>query len=163
MKNFLIITLFLAFTNLNAQLFLSASFDARNATFGSKQTDYEPELNYILTFGAISNKKVVVSMIYEGFNKLGFKRWGFELGKEIKLIPKTKLTITGDFGIIDRRGAGYYYYGGNANFSYEISDKIRVFIKTQVLKRNDIEDKLVRRSNFVGIQYNVFQSKRNKT
>lgn len=147
MKKILITIAFIAFSNLNAQVFVSASFDPINT---------KTDLNYLLTIGATSNKKVIVSISHERHDYSRFSRWGLEVGKEIKVFDKTFVTITADLGSVFKGYSGWYYIGGNSNISYQISEKTRVFFKTQIIKRSDLENKPIRVTNFIGIQFNLY-------
>jgi len=157
----------------------SASIDLRNATFGSKPTEFKPALDGTLSIHCVS-KGFELNAGYEHFQKIGFSREFFNLGYlSERFVPIRNNDLNFDvllyggpslihrFGKEDRVSKGKYIFGNSSHlaiqagisFRKNISDKIMIELNYEFMTRQDLiymypgTDKSIVGSGTVGLHY----------
>lgn len=123
--------------------FATGSIDVINAVKGSNPTDNVPELNYIAKIGARVDQ-IEIGVLYEQFNRIGFHKYGVEVGGIFEPIYDIELVPSIELGAIIREvgkghiGGTYLTYAVNLETRYQINELMYIGIKTNVQRRTDL-------------------------
>lgn len=167
----LVLSLFAVVISYSQNVYFASGFDVRNAVVGSKPTQDKPELDLLVKFGMVSNKKVEVTVNYEVFSRLDFWKFGFGVGKQIEVSDRIKIVPTLEYNLINRSddwGGGLGYidnasshlaFGASLPVRFSLNDNWEIEIQSNLLHRTDIkakydQDKWVV-SNFLNIIYKI--------
>lgn len=169
MKNLSLLLLLLSTIGYSQQGYVSATFDVRNATFGSAPTENKPEPNTNFKLAMVGNKGTEAGIGLELFPRIDYNRYYLFLGQQIKLSETLKLVPSLEPSIINRwgswgKGLGYednrsshLTLGASLALRVKITDKLFLENQFSALPSTDLaakyDDFKVRYSYFIGLGY----------
>lgn len=119
--------------------YISASADFRNAIIGSNPTNNKPELDLLIRAGAISNKNLLIGMIYERFKAIEYNKYAVEIGQRIGE-NKLQFTPTLEFGWIERYSMNSWTIGANLYITYNLNEKFAILVTNNLQWRTDLNE-----------------------
>ena len=145
------------------------SLDVRNALIGSKPTNNKQAIDAIFTFDMVGyNDGVKLGLLYESFPKIGFSRYGFNVGHNFSLDSKWK--VTPQIGLYDvqrdwsktendtKETSSICYSVANM-LSYRLTEEWQVGLFTEIMNRTDLNNYYggtnIRVSNYASIVYKI--------
>jgi hypothetical protein len=137
MKN-IILLLFTTMVFSQGSPYLSISADLRNGIVGSKPTNNKPEADLLFRAGVISNKDLKVGVLYENFKSIGFQKYGFEIGNQIKFTNRLIIVPTIEVTIIVRENLNHLNAGLNAEIIYMLTDNLGISTIANYSTRTDL-------------------------
>lgn len=150
------------------EAFLSASFDVRNASFGSAPTNNKPALDALFKCGMVGEKGLEFQAMYEVFKKIEFSKYGLCVGQKIPVIEdKMSVSLLAELAWVKRDWGGEVGEVGNGcagmaiSTRYKISDRVGVELFLERLFRGDIDWRYNGNgepwvnSVYVGVTYNI--------
>ena len=158
--------MFVLFTTLNfsqnkLEKIISLGFEVRNCTIGSNPTNNKAELDVIVNFTFIK-KKIETGFGYESFKAIGFNKYTFSIGRQIKITEDLKLIPALEFTDIQRSKEikGYYLsLAGNLALRHKINNSFEVELLINALPRTDLlieyDDFRIVYSNYLKLVYKL--------
>lgn len=178
MKKLILVSAILLGLNASAQGYFSVSLktDVKNALVGSKPTDYQPALDLLVNLNMIDDNNIELSVGYESFHKIGFRRYSVDLGYladryiplgnkefDFSVTPSIGFSFIQRYNMVDSAQSdisSHTAFQGNLSFRTKITDRLLLDFTTQLMTRPDLKHhypndnpKDFVLSNFVGIHY----------
>lgn len=160
MKNFTLLLALIFFTPSFGQK-ISANFsqDVKLAFIGDDKGNeaYTPNLRLSVDFEDSNGFYIAPEIEYADL-QIQYLRYSGNFGKRFNLWKKLELSTSVGFGIINREGRNYSSFSSDAYLSYPISKRIRLFLNSQIVQRNDLKkDAII--SGFFGVRYRILNLK----
>ena len=142
------------------------SADVRNAVIGSKPTNNEPALDYILSANIVTPNHVIIGLGYESFKRIKFESFKFALGYRVPVTEWLSIPLTIEPHLIYRihpvtlhkvyidenglpqssnetftvqRKDGYLAISYNAGLQFKVSEHFGVELTSCLMRRSDLK------------------------
>ena len=159
----LALLLVLVVMSMNAQekVSLNVSVDGRLALLGDDKGNEPLTLNTLIRFELQGNQQdygfMFIAPEYEYADLDGgeYHRYSANVGYTFNryAIERLEIGISMGFGYIVRDSRTYLSIGGQVDFGYRLTDRIRTVFNMQFVDRTDIKGRPLRGSLFGGVKY----------
>lgn len=139
---------------------ISLGYDIKNSIKGSKPTNFEPSLNYLLRASAVDKNNIEIGIFYENFNKINYQCYGINAGYFIEILKIMELYGGVESGFIIRKfNTNRFSYGLNLEARFKIKENISISLLNQCRYRSDLHyinaPKPYRNSIFLNIIFSI--------